>query len=77
MKQQKPNNCRMCIVEYREKSERRESERRWEQKEGRLSEEKVTLGLGLQKNVIFILVFYKCWFGWTGSVLFDSIGFRL
>jgi len=28
MKQQKPNNCRMCIVEYKGKSERRESERR-------------------------------------------------
>jgi hypothetical protein len=58
MKQQEPNNCGMWIVEYRGKSERRESERRWEQKEGRLSGEKVTLGLGLKKNVLFILVFF-------------------
>jgi hypothetical protein len=28
MKQQEPNNCGMWIVEYRGKSERRESERR-------------------------------------------------
>jgi hypothetical protein len=71
MKQQEPNNYGMWIVEYRGKSERRESERRWEQKERRLSGEKVTLGLGLKKNVLFILVFFKCWFGWTGSVRFN------
>jgi hypothetical protein len=71
MKQQEPNNCGMWIVEYRGKLERRESERRWEQKEGRLSGEKVTLGLGLQKNILFILVFFKCWFGWTASVRFN------
>jgi hypothetical protein len=53
----------MWIVKYREKSEKRESERRWEQKEGRLSGEKVTLGLGLQKNVLFILVFLSVGLG--------------
>jgi hypothetical protein len=45
-------------VESRGKSERRESERRREQREGRLSLKNVTLGLGLQKNILFILVFF-------------------
>jgi len=35
---------------------------------GRLSLENATLGLGLQKNILFILVFFKYWPGWIGSV---------
>jgi len=46
-------------VESRGKSERRESERHREQREGRLSLENVTLGLGLQKNILFILDFFS------------------
>ena len=52
--------------------------RRWweaEKREGGRQLRNVTLGLGF---FLFILgFFFKCWHGWTGSVRFGWIGFRL
>ena len=51
---------------------------RWweaEKREGGRQLRNVTLGLGF---FLFILgFFFKCWHGWTGSVRFGWIGFRL
>jgi len=35
-----------------------------------------TLGLGLEKTS-YLYFFFKCWLGWTSSIWFGSIGFRL
>jgi len=35
-----------------------------------------SLSFRVRKSILFIVVFFKYWSGWTGSVRFGSIGFR-